>query len=178
MRDGNWQSLMRQKACRERPLVGVGADLRVAEAEYLRGEEMAVCVQPRGVGAAAGWLGLYPDATHVVYLAAPAERLEAGERLSVVAGETALSAASTHGDSEIIVDDGRGFVPGVVVAVGDMWRRVLKVEGRKVTLTSELEHACAVGTPVRRMRRYLVLGSEDEAGQGHHLRVAVREIGG
>lgn len=178
MGDGNLQLLMRQRAYRERPRVAVGSDLAVARAEYERGEQVAICLQPRTVGAEGGGLGLYPEATHAVYLAAPAERLEVGERLSVVVAQTALAEDCGPGDSEVLVQDGSGFVAGASVEIAGESRRVSAVTGAVLSLTSGLTQAHDQGASVRMIRHYLVLGSEDEGGQGHHVRVAVREAGG
>ena len=162
-----------------RPVTGVavGLDLETPVHERVAGP-LAALVQPWTAGAADGLMGRLPESTHVAYLAVAAAQV--GDVLVRAVARTALAEDAEVGEDGIEVEETSGIEAGSRIEIGEgstCERRVaLRVEDTSVRLATKLWQEHEAQEQVATTLRYEVLGVEDEAGQGHHQRVAVREV--
>ena len=177
--DSTFRQLLRHEVTLQRPVSGTTAGGNVTGVTY---EDVYADAQPARIVPvrtllSGGILGAFPEATHVLYCE-PLD-LKAGYRVERELAATALAQAAQAGDEEIAVADDTGLQQGHVIelSAGEVTEaaEVRGVGDDLLALAGPLAHGFSVGTPVRAALRYDVLGVEDEAGAGHHLRVVLRE---
>lgn len=164
----------------ERATVASGPELGVANPEYVPVASVRGLVQPISTMARAGLLGLYPEGSHVVYLAGVVPEIAVGDLVVRRFAQGTLAEALEVGDQVIQVSGTLSPMAGDEIEIGESAAR----EVRRVTGGSEagfvldrpVEAAHEEGSAVALRQRYEVLGVEDEAGQGHHRRVVVRRV--
>lgn len=137
-------------------------------------------IQPLRAQMLQGPAGRYPQATHRAYI--HHGLVGAGDRLVRIMERTTL-AEEALADAQAIVVEGAGqhATPGARVEIGEgeqVEQRIIQSrEGDSLGLNQPTAHGYPSGTPVAVVAHYEVQGVEDEGGQGHHDRLAVREIG-
>jgi hypothetical protein len=160
-----------------RPVVEVGGEGLAREARYeLAKAAVPLRVRPARATLDYGLLGKWPQATAVAYLR-PGQA-QALDRIGVVTGATALAESAEEGATEITVESAMGIGAGARLHLreGAAFAEAVveAVEGESVTLREALETGFGAGASVETVVSYEVLGVEDEGGEGHHVRAAVR----
>ncbi|NPV46502.1 MAG: hypothetical protein HPY69_06075 [Armatimonadetes bacterium] len=164
----------------ERATVASGPELGVANPEYVLVASVKGLVQPAGATARSGLLGLYPESSHVVYLAGVVPEVAVGDLVVRRAAQGVLAEPLEVADQVIQVSGALSLLAGDEIEIGEgagrEVRRVAEWSGEGFLLERPVEVAHAEGSPVALRQRYEVLGVEDEAGLGHHRRVVVRRL--
>ena len=177
--DPVFASLLIHNLTVRRPIESKTGELNLGAADYedVYPNAVPARVVPARATIDAGILGAFPDATHLAYCgiidAAPGyliERMLASSVLAAPAppGATQVSVASS-------ADFRVGHVAELVAASESERAHVVGVQVGTLSLQSPLVHGFAQGDLVRAVLRFDVLGVEDEAGAGHHLRLTLRE---
>ena len=179
MADQPFGSMLVHDLALKRPRVDVDSvgDPKTAEyemvAEHVRGR-----VMPLSGADWVGVLGRYPEGTHRVFLE-PIEA-RANYRVERCIRTTALAAEVAAGESVLALASATGLHVGDLVEVGAgeeaSRATIIVLEGVIANIEPPLAASAAEGDPVRSLAVYDVLGVEDEAGAGHHLRLVAREV--
>jgi hypothetical protein len=122
-----------------------------------------------------GLLGRTEDVTHVIW-AEPAD-IRMGDRLVTRPLETELSEEVASGDVVLPVNRTEGLREGQTVEVDAEQATVIAVGSNALTVDPGLADGYEAGTTVRLVVTYEVLGVEDVAGMGHHLRITAEDGG-
>jgi len=121
-------------------------------------------------------LGRFPQATAVAYMA-PTD-LAANDRLARVTASTTLAEAAPIGSTSLVVASAYGFAAGSHIHLRSEtdWEAatVDHVDGDSVHLAAALSTGFSAGDTVEAVTSYTVLGVLDEAGAGHHIKVALQ----
>ncbi|MEN6304620.1 MAG: hypothetical protein ABFD96_17955 [Armatimonadia bacterium] len=172
MVDVNLAGLLRHEVWIERPEVRMVAG-DVAVARGVRQEGLVrVLVRPLDARETAGLLGRLEEARYAVYMTA-AEDVAEGDVLAQRVWVTRLAEAAAEGTRELRVEEALAR-PGEEIEVGGESGVLAGVVDEVVSLAEGLEERHEAGCEVVGVRRFEVLGVEDEGGQGHHWRVLVR----
>ena len=179
MSDYLFGEVLNRRANLTRPQVAVDGQRLAREADYeLVRAAAPVRVRPARVGVDAGLLGQFPQATAVGY--AQGLDVRPGDRLGVVRGTTLLTTAAQLGATQIEVEQATSIEPGRRLHLRDTMSFAeavaQSVAGNSVTLREPLTVALAGEASVELVDSYEALGAEDVAGEGHHVRVALREV--
>jgi len=180
MNDYLFDEILNRRANLTRPLVAVDGQSLAREARYELIQALApLRLRPVRVSLDAGLLGKYPQATAVAYLRPGSAR--ALDRLGVVCAQTSLVEDAVPGALTLTLAATEGIEEGSVLHLREAGKfaeaLVAAVGEASVTLTAPLSEGFAEGAAVEVVEPYEVLGAEDEAGEGHHLRVAIRKAG-
>ncbi len=123
-------------------------------------------------------LGRSAEATHWLYCE-PVD-LRVGDRVWLRPVQTLLTEAVEAGHAMLCVDDTSGLRVGGAVEVGSGGeaeeRIVASVGVDLIVVTPAVSEEHEAGETVSVLRTYEVLTVDDEAGLGHHLKAAIREI--
>ena len=130
---------------------------------------MRVRITPAHCGSEDDLLGRTEEVEHVIY-AMPAD-IRMGDRLVVRPVTTTLTEDVDADATALPVSSTAGVVDGQRVEVGDEELTVTAVSAEAVTVTPGVAEGYNEGEAVSVVVRYEVLGVEDAAGVGHHLRV-------
>lgn len=172
MVDLNLVGLLRHEVWIERPEVRmVAGDVAVARSVRQAGLVRAR-IRPLEAQETAGLLGRLEEAQYAVYLAGE-EALAEGDVLVQRVWVTRLAEEVAQGARELRVEEAMAR-PGEELEVGEQHGIVAGVLGAVVRLAESLASAHEAGCEVVGVRRFEVLGVEDEGGQGHHRRALVR----
>ncbi|MCE5216933.1 hypothetical protein LLH03_07855 [bacterium] len=169
-------ALMRDVVSIRRPRVAQTGLGEVLTGVYeLAATAVPCALQPRGAKAAETLVGRLEGATHACYLE-PCD-VQVGDLLTEAKVGDTLQVAVVAGQTQVTVAVGL-LQSGDRVEVGlgecSELNSVVAVDGQQVTLGTALRAAHSVAEPVTAVVVYEVLGVEDQAGAGHHLRLAVR----
>jgi hypothetical protein len=172
--------MLKDRLVLDRAQSSVGSELTLATPGYDRVDEVRRgLIQPVSGNGDKGLLGRLPETTHVAYLTYGGEEVRVGDVLGKVTAEGALVEAAEAGTAALEVS-GLTVTAGADIEIGAAEglerRRVAAVSGTTLTLEAALATAHRKNEVVRVVRRYLVVGVSDEAGQGHHLKIALREL--
>lgn len=141
-------------------------------------DEAPCALQPATSTAASTVIGSVERATHVAYL--QLSGVCVGDLLVERIGADALSVACSAGDQTVTVSDGSAFAAGdrLEIGIGGSSELALasSVVGDEIMLFAPLRVGHEEGESVSRVVAYEVLGSCDEAGAGHHVRVGLRML--
>jgi len=176
MRDYLFEEILDRRANVTRPSVRVDQELLAHEPEYAL-IEAAVPLRLRPLRATldATLLGAFPRAGAVAYAASG--DLRAQDRIGVIQGLTTLRADAGEDSRELEVANPESLAPGQRLHLREaeacVEGRVAEVAGSTVRLREPLAMGFRAGANVERIESWEVLGVE-EAGSGHHLRVALR----
>ncbi len=145
MTDRSFEELLNATANLSRPQVAVESDLQVANPTYeLLQAEVAMRLRPTSADLDRSLLGRFPQATAVAYMT-PTE-LAANDRLAQVNVATTLAESAPEESTTLVVASAYGFEAG-----------------SRIHLRG-----------VEAVTSYTVLGVLDEAGAGHHIKVALQ----
>lgn len=169
-------ALMRDVVSVRRPRVSQRGLGEVLTGVYeLAASAVPCALQPRGPRPAETLVGGLEGATHACYLE-PGD-VRAGDLLTEAKVVDKLQAGVAAGATQVTVTDGL-LQSGDRMEVGlgecSELNSVVAVEGQVVTLGTALRAAHSAAEPVTAVVVYEVLGVEDQAGAGHHLKLAVR----
>ncbi len=174
--DATFVALLDQTAQIARPVVELSGDGVPKTPTYeATGECVPMRVTPGSGDSEDDLLGRVADATHVIYTT-PAD-IRVADLLVTRPVTTALSDDVQAGDTALPVEDTDGIVDGQRVEIGQEELEVQTVGADAVTVTTGLEQGYEEEEPLSVIVRYEVLGVEDEAGAGHHLRIAAAKVG-
>ncbi|MFQ6133530.1 MAG: hypothetical protein ACE5R4_15915 [Armatimonadota bacterium] len=180
MMDTVFDKLLSHEVTVLRPVGGITGDLNVTSVSYedVYGVAKRARLMPVRESVDQGILGLFPEATHLLYCGRL--DLRAGYRVERELAEGSLAQAAQAGDEVVQVQAGGGFEQGQIVELSEGGTveacHVTSVEGDLLSLASPLANAFGVGASVRAVERYRVLGVEDEGGAAHHLRAVLAEV--
>ncbi len=177
MTDRSFEELLNATANLSRPQIAVESDLQVANPTYkLLQAEVAVRLRPTSADLDRSLLGRFPQATALAYMA-PTD-LAANDRLAQVNVATALAEAAAAESSALVVACAYGFADGSRIHLRgeSAWESALVdyTDGDVLHLTAALSTGFAAGDTVEAVTSYTVLGVIDEAGAGHHIKVALQ----
>jgi len=177
MSDYLFYEILNRRGNLTRPTVAVDGQALPREASYALAQVgLRLRLRPARVALDSTLLGRFPQVDCVAYVE-PGE-VRAGDRLAVVEASTALTEAAEAGATAVVVADSLGLAPGMRLHLrdGEALGEVVAagVVGSTVTLREALSASFSAGTRVETVRSYQVLGAEDEGGEGHHLRLALR----
>ncbi len=168
--DSVFADLMTGTAEVARPTVELDGDGGPKTPTYdMTGQSVRVRVTPARSTSEDDLLGRMKDTTHVIY-AEPAD-IRMGDRLVTRPVTTVLTEDVVAGDSVLRVRSTTGMRDGQTVVIGGEEKTVLSVGAETLTVTPVMAGDRDEGEAVSVVVRYEVLGVEDAAGMGHHLRV-------
>jgi hypothetical protein len=177
MTDYLFDEILNRRAHVTRPAVPVGADGLAGEPIYSLVGSVALRVRPVRASLDASLLGAWPAATVVAYLEPGV--VQALDRVAVVVTATALAAAASAGLTAIGLEEATGLQTGSrlqLTAAADFFETVVEtIADTTVTLRDALPTAFPAGASVEAVTSYEVLGVEDAAGAGHHVRAGMRQ---
>jgi len=177
MTDRSFEELLNATANLSRPQIAVESDLQVANPTYeLLEAEVALRLRPTSADLDRSLLGRFPGATAIAYMT-PTE-LGANDRLGQVTATTMLTKAAPAESTTVIVASAYGFEAGSRVHLrGEFdWEVALvdHVDADTLHLAAALSTGFSAGDTVEAVTSYTVLGVLDEAGAGHHIKVALQ----
>ena len=177
MTDRSFEELLNATANLSRPQVAVESDLQVANPTYeLLEAEVAMRLRPTSADLDRSLLGRFPQATALAYMA-PTE-LAANDRLGQVTAVTMLTEAAPAESTTLIVASAYGLEAGSRVHLrGESeWESAIvdHVDGDTLHLTAALSTGFSASDTVEAVTSFTVLGVMDEAGAGHHIKVALQ----
>jgi hypothetical protein len=174
--DATFEDLMTGMAQVARPTVELDGDGGPKTPVYeSTGESVRVRIVPAHASSEDGLLGRVEDVTHVIY-AMPAD-IRVADRLVTHPVATKLSEDVEAMATELPVVSTNGFQDGQRVLIGGEELTVTGVGAEALTITPILAQGYDEGEAVTVAIEYEVLGVEDAAGMGHHLRITAREWG-
>lgn len=170
--DATFEALLTATAQITRPRVDLDAEGGPKTPVYEpTGESVRVRIVPARSGSEDDLLGRTEDVTHVIY-AMPAD-IRMGDRLVTRPVTTALSEDVDAGATALPVADTDGILDGQRVEIGPEELTVTAVSGNALSVTPALASGYEEGEAVSVVMRHEVLGVEDAAGMGHHLKMTV-----
>ena len=163
----------------KRPVAGSTGDGDLQSTDYtdVYSTRKRCRIMPAAGGTDTGLLGRFPDATHVMYC----EKLDVKPNylIELELASTTLALDAETGATELTVASTIGLDVGSIVEIADETHtdeaQVILVDVNVLHITPALTYSYAAGSTVRAMRHFDVLHSADEAGEGHHLKVIMRE---
>ena len=177
MTDRSFEELLNATANLSRPQIAVESDLQVANPTYeLLQAEVAMRLRPTSADLDRSLLGRFPQATALAYMA-PTE-LAANDRLAQVSATTTLVEAAPPGSTSLVVASAYSFTAGsrIHLRAESDWEPAVvdHVDGDTLHLTVPLSTGFSPSDMVEAVISYTVLGVLDEAGAGHHIKVALQ----
>ncbi len=177
MTDHSFGELLNATANLSRPQVAVENDLQVANPTYvLLQAEVPMRLRPTSADLDRSLIGRFPGATAVAYMA-PTE-IAANDRLAQVTAVTTLTEAAPAESTSLVVASAYGFAAGSRIHLrGESgWELAVVdyVDGDTLHLAAALSTGFSAGDTVEAVTSYTVLGVLDEAGAGHHIKVALQ----
>ena len=177
MTDRSFEELLNATANLSRPKIAVESDLQVANPTYeLLQAEVAMRLRPTSADLDRSLLGRFPQATALAYMA-PTE-IAANDQLSQITATTTLAEAAPMGSTSLAVASAYGFAAGshIHLRSEDNWEPAIvdHVDGDTLHLAAALNAGFSAGDTVQAVTSYIVLGVLDEAGAGHHIKVALQ----
>lgn len=174
--DATFEALLTGTAQIARPSVALDGEGGPRTPVYApTGESARVRITPARSGSSDGLLGRTEEATHVIY-ARPAD-IRVADRLVVRPVTATLSEDVEARATELPVTSVEGFRDGQRVEIGDEELTVTAVSANVLAVTPGVAEAYEKGEAVSVLARYEVLGVEDAAGAGHHLRIMATTAG-
>ncbi len=179
MTDAIFRELLTEMATLARPRVELDAEGGPRTPTYDEvATGVAVRIAPAATASEDDLLGRTEEVTHVAYLE-PID-LRPSDRLVTHPVATTLAEDVEAGAMTLPVASVAGFLDGQSVEIGSGGgveeRVVVTVGSDELSVADGLDAGHGEGAPVRVVRRFEVIAVEDEAGMGHHLRAAVREL--
>lgn len=173
--DATFEALMTDTAEIARPTVSLDGEGGPKTPVYEpTGESAPVRVTPARSGSEDALLGRTEDVDYVIY-ATPAD-IRVSDRLITRPIRTVLSDDVDAGATELPVTSTSGILDGQRVEIGEEEMTVTGVGAEALTVTPAIAQGYDEGEAVSVVVRYEVLGVEDAAGAGHHLRVTAANI--
>jgi len=177
MTDRSFAELLNATANLSRPQIAVESDLQVANPTYeLLQAQVAMRLRPTSADLDRSLLGRFPQATALAYMA-PTD-LGANDRLARVTAATTLAEAAPTGSTVLVVTSAYGFAAGSRIHLRgeSAWESAMVdyVDGDALHLAAALSTGFSAGDTVEAVTSYTVLGVLDEAGTGHHIKVALQ----
>lgn len=173
--DATFSRLLTATAEITRPDVELDADGGPKTPAYhATGESARVRITPARAGSEDGLLGRTEEVTHVIY--APPADIRMGDRLVTRPVTTVLTADVEAGETELPVARTAGIRDGQSVQIGAEEPTVMSVTAEAIVVTPGVASAHEEGEAVSVVERYEVLGVEDAAGMGHHLRLTATKL--
>ena len=163
----------------KRPVAGSTGDGDLQSTDYtdVYSARKRCRIMPAAGGTDPGLLGRFPDATHVMYC----EKLDVKPNylIELELASTTLSVDAEAGATELTVASAIGLDVGSIIEINDETNtdaaQVTLVDLNVLHISPALTYGYAAGSTVRCAREFDVLSSQDEAGEGHHLKVIMRE---
>jgi len=179
MRDASFEDMLTEEVLIRRSTVALDVDGAPQTPTY---EELADVVPARLMPASASsdddLLGRLDEATHVLYVQ-PFD-LRPNDRVVARRSTTELTDDIEQGETLLPVASTAGMWDGAQVEIGSggtrELRTIVEVRADELVVAPALDAAHGEGEAVSRVRRFDVLAIQDEAGAGHHLRAALREV--
>jgi len=177
MTDLSFEELLNATANLSRPQIAVESDLQVGNPTYeLLQAQVPMRLRPTSADLDRSLLGRFPQATAVAYTT-PTD-LAANDRLAQVSATTTLVEAAPAETTALIVASAYGFEAGSRIHLRSEsdWEPTLvdHVDGDALHLVAPLSTGFSAGDTVEVVISYTVLGVLDEAGAGHHIKVALQ----